>query len=317
MKILVTGSSGHLGEALVRVLKSESHEVIGIDLVPSLFTNGVGSITDRDFVRTYMKGVQAVFHTATLHKPHIISHNRQQFVDTNITGTLNLLEESVENNVQSFVYTSTTSTFGDALTPDPRSPAAWITELVTPIPKNIYGVTKMAGEDLCQLFHRNQRLACIVLKTSRFFPEEDDQQQVRDNYGDMNIKANEFLYRRVDIQDVVQAHLLAMDKAGTIGFNRYIISANTPFSQNDLPELFRKAPGVVKKLVPGYESVYLQKGWKMFPVIDRVYVNEKAKKDLGWQPAYDFQRILEKLRVNEYPFSPLTKMIGSKGYHRL
>ena len=55
----------------------------------------------------------------------------------------------------------------------------------------------------------------------------------------------------------------------------------------------------------------------MFLVIDRVYVNEKAKKDLGWQPADNFQRILEKLRVNEYPFSQLTKIIGSKGYHRL
>ncbi len=317
MKLLVTGSSGHLGEALVRALKSGNHEVIGIDRIPSLFTNGVGSITDRDFVRAYMKGVQAVFHTATLHKPHVSSHDRQQFIDTNITGTLNLLEESVENNVQSFIYTSTTSTFGDALTPDPGSPAAWITELVTPIPKNIYGVTKMAGEDLCQLFHRNQGLACIVLKTSRFFPEEDDQKLVRDNYEDMNIKANEFLYRRVDIEDVVNAHLLAMNKAASVGFNRYIISADTPFNQSDLSELFRDAPGVVKRLIPGYETVYLQKGWKMFPVIDRVYVNEKAKKDLGWRPDNNFQRILEKLKMNEYPFSQLTKIIGSKGYHRL
>jgi nucleoside-diphosphate-sugar epimerase len=317
MKILVTGSSGHLGEALVRALKSGNHEVIGIDRLPSLFTNGVGSITDRDFVRTYMKEVQTVLHTATLHKPHVTSHNRQQFIDTNITGTLNLLEESVENNVQSFIYTSTTSTFGDALTPDPGSPAAWITELVTPIPKNIYGVTKMAGEDLCQLFHRNEGLACMVLKTSRFFPEVDDQQLVRDYYGDMNAKVNEFLYRRVDIEDVVNAHLLAIEKAGSIGFGRYIISADTPFSKSDLPELFLDAPGVVKRLIPGYETVYLQKGWKMFPLIDRVYVNEKAKKDLGWRPANDFQRILEKLKENEYPYSQLTKIIGSKGYHRL
>ena len=317
MKILVTGSSGHLGEALVRELKSRQHEVIGIDLIPSEFTNQPGSIADRDFVRTNMKGVQAVLHTATLHKPHVASHGRQQFIDTNITGTLNLLEESVENNVRTFIYTSTTSTFGDALTPDPGSPAAWITELVTPIPKNIYGVTKMAGEDLCQLFHRNQGLACIVLKTSRFFPEEDDQKLLRDNYEDMNAKANEFLYRRVDIEDVVNAHLLAIDKAASIGFSRYIISADTPFNRSDLSELFRDAPGVVKKLIPGYETVYLQKGWKMFPVIDRVYVNEKAKKDLGWQPANNFHRILEKLKVNEYPFSQLTKIIGSKGYHRL
>ena len=89
-----------------------------------------------------MKGVDAVFHTASLHKPHVITHSRQEFVDTNITGTLNLLEAAVSVGVQSFVFTSTTSTFGRALTPPPGAPAAWITEDVTPVPKNIYGVTK-------------------------------------------------------------------------------------------------------------------------------------------------------------------------------
>jgi UDP-glucose 4-epimerase len=55
-----------------------------------------------------MNGVQAVFHTATLHKPHIATHSRQDFVDTNVTGTLNLLEEAAAAGVASFVYTSTT-----------------------------------------------------------------------------------------------------------------------------------------------------------------------------------------------------------------
>ena len=121
-----------------------------------------------------MRGVQAVFHAATLHKPHVATHSRQDFVDTNITGTLNLLEEAATAGVESFVFTSTTSVFGDALVPPAGAPAAWVTEDVTPVPKNIYGVTKAAAEDLCQLFHRNQGLACIVLRTSRFFPEEDD-----------------------------------------------------------------------------------------------------------------------------------------------
>ena len=66
MKVLVTGSGGHLGEALVRSLQNTSHEVIGLDLIHSDFTNEVGSIADRRLVRRCMKGVDAVLHTATL-----------------------------------------------------------------------------------------------------------------------------------------------------------------------------------------------------------------------------------------------------------
>src|SRR5258705_7553191 len=147
MKILVTGSSGHLGEALMRVLRKEGKGVLGIDILPSPFTDQVGSIADKNFVRKNMQGITHVLHTATLHKPHVATHEQQQFIDTNITGTLNLLEASVENRIRSFIFTSTTSTFGDALTPGHDMPAAWITEYIVPIPKNIYGVTKTAAED--------------------------------------------------------------------------------------------------------------------------------------------------------------------------
>src|ERR1700728_4115339 len=171
MRVLVTGSAGHLGEALVRTLQDLQHEGVGVDILASPFTTHVGSIADRGSVQRCMRDVQAVFHPATLHKPHVATHRRQEFVDTNITGTLNLLEEAVAARVESFVYTSTTSVFGDALAPPEEAPAAWITEDVAPVPKNIYGVTKAAAEDLCELFHRrNQNLACIVLRTSRFFP---------------------------------------------------------------------------------------------------------------------------------------------------
>lgn len=95
-------------------------------------------------------------------------------------------------------------------------------------------MTKTAAEDLCELFHRKQHLPCLVLRTSRFFPEEDDDKQTRQAYEDGNVKANEFLYRRVDIADVVSAHLLAIEKAPSIGFGRYIISATTPFTPEDL-----------------------------------------------------------------------------------
>src|SRR5262249_26820482 len=145
--------------------------------------------------------------------------------------TLNLLEEAVAAGVRSFVFTSTTSAFGAALTPPAGAPAAWVTEDVRPIPRNIYGVTKAAAEDLCELFHRSHRLACLILRTSRFFLEEDDNPATRLAYDDANVKVNEFLYRRVDLEDVVNAHLLAVEKAPLIGFGRYIISATTHFHE--------------------------------------------------------------------------------------
>jgi UDP-glucose 4-epimerase len=315
MKTLVTGSSGHLGEALVRTLRGANREVIGLDIVPSEFTDAVGSILDRSFVRRHLPGVNAVLHTATLHKPHVITHSRQAFVDTNLTGTLNLLEEAALAGVRSFVFTSTTSAFGSALTPPEGSPAAWVTEDVTPVPRNIYGVTKTAAEDLCELFHRKLRLNCLILRTSRFFPEEDDRKETREAYDDANIKANEFLYRRVDLEDVVSAHLLAIEKAPLLGFGRYIVSATTPFTSDDLPELRTNAPAVLKRRIPGYVDEYARRGWRMFPGIDRVYVNERGRRDLGWKPQYDFSCVLDRLKAGADPRSCLARIVGSKGYH--
>ena len=316
MKILVTGSSGHLGEALVRSLNDTGHhQVLGIDLAPSVFTNAVGSIADRGFVRDCMRGVDAVLHTATLHKPHVATHSRQSFVDTNVSGTLNLLEEAVAAGAGKFVFSSTTSVFGDALTPPAGEPAAWVTEEVAPRPKNIYGATKTAAEDLCQLFHRNHGLSCLVLRISRFFPEEDDQKETRNSYADGNAKANEFLYRRVDIEDVVSAHLLALERAVAIGFDKYIISATTPFTPDDLADLRADAPAVLRRRLPEFEAVYAARGWRMFPQIERVYVNERARTRLGWQPRYDFGHVLGCLRQARDPRSPLAQAIGSKAYH--
>jgi UDP-glucose 4-epimerase len=262
-----------------------------------------------------MQGVDVVLHTATLHKPHIATHTRQDFVDTNITGTLNLLEEAVSVGVKAFVYTSTTSVFGHALTPTAGAPATWITEEVVPVPKNIYGVTKLAAENLCELLQHSSDLPCIVLRTSRFFPEEDDNRTARLTYDDANLKVNELLYRRADIEDVVAAHMLAMQMAPTIGFGRYIISATTPFARDDLHELRTDAASVVRRHAPSYELEYQRRGWSMLPTIDRVYVNELARVQLGWKPRYDFGFVIDRLRASEEFRSPLARSVGSKGYH--
>ena len=315
-RVLVTGSAGHLGEALVRVLRGEGEDVAGLDVLASPHTDLVGSVADRAFTRRAVSGTYAVVHAATLHKPHVGSHARQEFVDTNVTGTLNLLEAAVEAGAGRFVFLSTTSAFGRALAPPPGEPAAWIDESVVPVPRNIYGVTKCAAEDLCELVHRDHGLPCLVLRTSRFFPEGDDRDDVRDAYEDANVKVNELLYRRVDLADVVSACRCALDRAPAIGFGRYIVSATTPFARDDLAELRVDAAAVVRRLFGAeFDAVYGARGWRMFPSIERVYDNARARRDLGWTPRYDFARALARLRAGEDPRSPLAVAVGAKGYH--
>lgn len=299
----------------MRVLRAQNIDVCGVDLLARPFTTHVGSISDRAFVRRVMAGVDVVFHTATLHKPHVATHSCQAFVDTNITGTLCLLEEAAAAHVGAFIYTSTTSVFGDALVPPADQPAAWITEQVRPEPKNIYGVTKGAAEDLCQLFHRNARLPCVVLRTSRFFPEEDDSAAAREAFAEDNLKLNELLHRRVDIEDVVSAHFAAAQRARDIGFGLYIISATTPFTREDLAALRRDAPAVLRRAVPEHEAYYATRGWRMNATLDRVYVNERALRELGWRPQHDFRAVLARLSAGCELRSPLAALVGYKGYH--
>jgi UDP-glucose 4-epimerase len=315
MTVLVTGSAGHLGEALVRTWRDAGRAVRGLDRQPSPFTDIVASITDADTVHTAMRGVQAVVHTATLHKPHVATHTRQAFVDTNITGTLNLLEAASAAGVSAFVFTSTTSSFGDALRPPAHAPAVWVTEQLLPQPRNIYGVTKLAAEDLCQLFHRNHGLPVVALRTSRFFPEDDDAAQMRSRYTDANLKANELLYRRVDIADVVEAHERALERAPAIGFGCYIVSATTPFRRDEAARLRHDAPGVLAAHFPQATGLYARRGWTMFDGIDRVYDNTAARQALGWEPRYDFAHVLDCLQHDRDPRSELARAVGRKPYH--
>jgi UDP-glucose 4-epimerase len=279
-------------------------------------TSHVGSILDAELVGRCMSGVEVVFHAATLHKPHAGTHSRQAFVDVNITGTLTLLDAASRAGVRAFVFTSTTSVFGDALTPRAGEPAVWVTEALTPTPRNIYGATKLAAETLCGLARRDERLACVILRTSRFFPEVDDDPAVRDAYGADNVKLNEFLYRRADIEDVVSAHLAAAARAPEIGLGPYIVSATTPFGLDHLQVLARDAPAVVAGVSNAFEAVYARLGWRMFPAISRVYVNEQARVNLGWTPKHDFNSMLDRVAAGGAPMSELAAVIGAKGYDR-
>lgn len=311
---LVTGSAGHLGEALVRVLRGRGEQVVGLDRLASPTTTVVGSITDPAAVEAAIDGVDHVLHTATLHKPHVGSHPRREFVGTNIAGTLAVLEAAAAARVRSVVLTSSTSAFGAALTPKAGAPAAWITEEVPHRVRNIYGATKTAAEDLAELA-AGDGLPVVVLRVARFFPEPDDRDDVRTAWDDANLKAVEFLHRRVDLADVVDAHLLAAAYAATVGFARYIISATTPFRPEERTELASNATLVITGRFPDLAAAFRARRWRLPDRIDRVYVNDRARRELRWTPRYDFRTAAELALTEGDPRSPLARQIGAKGYH--
>ncbi|KAL6864603.1 NAD(P)-binding protein [Trichoderma novae-zelandiae] len=319
--VFVTGSSGHLGHALMLSLPSLGFTPLGLDILSSPTTTCVGSITDQPLIASILRKhpIKHILHAATLHKPHVSSHPKSDFVQTNIAGTLALLEEAARlgPQLESFVFFSTTSAFGSALSPGPGSPAAWIDESVVPIPKNIYGVTKAAAEDVCQLFHQQHGLPVLVLRVSRFFPEQDDDEDRRNAMSDENLKVLEMAYRRCDMADIVSATVCAMNKARQIGWAKYIISAPPPFSNDveTLAALDRNPEEVFDQAVPAAASVFRERRWRHLDRVDRVYDSHKAVRELGWEPEYTFARIIEKLARGEDWRSDLVGEVGRKGYH--
>ena len=299
MNILVTGSSGWLGQTLVPRLRRGGHQVVGLDPDKGATTDIVGSVVDRALVRSILRerGITAIIHAAARHKPHIATHDNSEFVAVNVQGTLNLLEEAIEAKVDRFVFTSTTSLMISQKIRDGRAggarEAAWIDETMAPLqPRNIYGVTKLAAEDLCRLFHQLHNLPILILRTSRFFPEEDDMAHAIAQSGE-NIKANEFLFRRLTVEDAAEAHVAALVKAPTLGFDTFIISSMTPLSKADCRELLADAPAVVARYFPDYRAKYEKRGWTMFDSIDRVYDASKAKRVLGFACKTGFREVLD------------------------
>ena len=307
---LVTGSAGHLGHALMLELRKHGHTPIGLDIKASEHTTLIGSLADREFVTSifHRYKIRYILPTATLHKPHVGSHSKTDFIQTNIQGTLNLLEES---NPEAFIFTSTTSTFGKALSSAVNG-VAWIDETVVPIPKNIYGVTKMAAEDLCQLVHEQRKFPVLVLKVSRFFPEQDD--NMDQDIPDENLKVCELCYRRIDIEDVVTAHVAALRKAKEVGWAKFIISAPTPFRRDD--DLGTDPLRTLERTRPRYVEILQRLNWRM-PRLDRVYDSSKAMKVLDWTPVYTFERALESIDRGKEWRSELSLKVGCRGYHSI
>jgi nucleoside-diphosphate-sugar epimerase len=240
--------------------------------------------------------IEAVIHAGALHKPDIARFPAQAFVDVNVTGTLNLLQAAVKTGCDRFVMTSTTSLMiTEAIRQEAGGAAVWLDEDSGPLaPRNIYGVTKLAAEGLCRIRHLEHGLNCVILRTGRFFPEEDDTH--RELSGE-NLKANEFLNRRLTVEDAAEAHLAALDRAPSVGLGVFIIAAATPFDRSDSRALGEDAAAVVTRHFPDAPELYARRGWRLPRTMGRVYDSRRADQQLGFRCETDFGRVLAALRA--------------------
>jgi nucleoside-diphosphate-sugar epimerase len=305
MRVLLTGSSGWLGRFLAPRLRAAGHVAIGLDIAPGADTDVVGSVAERSVVERAFSthGIEAVVHAAALHKPDIARYPAAVFVDTNVNGTLNLLEAAVAAGHDRFVFTSTTSLMiSQDIHQQAGSAAVWLDENVGPLaPRNIYGVTKLAAEGLCRLHFLDHGLSCVVLRTGRFFPEEDD--TLRDLSG-QNLKANEFLNRRLTVEDAADAHVVALDHAPAVGFEIFVLSAPTPFVRSEAETLKRAAGEPIECHFPDARALYARRGWRLPTSIGRVYDASRIERVLGFRCATDFGCVLNALRTDSrLPFA--------------
>jgi len=277
--ILITGSAGHSGSTIAALL-SEKFEVKGIDIHPSRFTTLKASLTDWQRVKEVTKSVDAIIHTASLHAPHVVTHRREDFVDTNIKGTLYLLEAARLHNVPKFIYTSTTSVYGESLVDAEK--AVWVTEdLVTQL-RDIYDISKLTAEALCKDFFDSENLQTCSLRVSRFWDEP------------LPDKLFYRMYRGVDVRDVAQAHQLAL-ATDFDTFQLFNISAQTIFEQTEREELKNELVALLQRKFPQIIDFFAEKNWTLPASIDRVYSIEKARKILDFCPQYNISEMLGSL----------------------
>ncbi|ELR67900.1 UDP-glucose 4-epimerase [Photobacterium marinum] len=279
MKILVTGTAGRVGRAIyINLMKK--YQVVGIDKTPCSTADYVGDIRDTELLDKALEDVEVVVHTAALHAPHVGLFSDDEFEQINVTATEHLALQGLKKGVKHFVLTSTTALYGYASTPE--GVAGWVNETVTPQPKTIYHRSKIQAEKTLERISHLFNLPVTVLQMSRCFPEPADMMAV---YR---------LTRGVDARDVASAHACAIEKRPS-GFKRYIISGRTPFNKSCCEQLYQNAEEAIQQFAPELAEEFANRGWRLPRSLDRVYDSALAQNELGWQPKYGYEGVLNYL----------------------
>lgn len=274
MRIALTGSSGRVGRAIFSALAGK-HQVIGIDRAPFSTTHIVGDFAFERALRVALAGADAVIHAAALRAPHVGFVPDEEFHRINVEGTRLIAKLAAAEGVKRLVFTSTSALYGHAVA---AGSCTWINEGTQAQPKSIYHRTKLEAEGLLEEVASSE-LRVRVLRMSRSFPEP------------ACAMAAYRLHRGIDVRDVSDAHSLALTNEGMC-FERYIISAATPFDMRDCEHLAADAASVINLKATKLAAEFVQRGWTLPSSIDRVYDSALAEAKLGWRSRFGFEEVL-------------------------
>lgn len=287
MRILITGAAGTLGQALLPRFAAAGHAVAALDLRAA---GGEadwieGDVRDAAAVSAATRGVDVVVHTAALHGIHLADHSPREFHDLNLTGTLNVWQAAVEHGVRGVVFSSTMGVYGDSRIPAGDDDVAWLAEDQMLLPGDIYGWTKVAGEELCRYHVRQDRIPSIALRFGMFVPEPFLRYGIRLLYGGVH---------EDDVAEAVMASLVALE-AGVVGHDAFNVESPLPFGRADGLDLRRDPIVAVERHFPGAREVLEAHGIRSLKPITEVFPVTRLEQRLGVRPRHDFASWLEEL----------------------
>jgi UDP-glucose 4-epimerase len=300
MKVLITGAGGNLGRVLAPVLIEKGHEPILVDYreigTPYQFIQG--DVTNGIFIKEVTRNVDAIVHGAAFHGIHLSKYTADDFWNLNVTGTHNIYQAAVENNVPKVVFCSTMGVYGESI-PQQEGKYSAVTEDLALLPKDIYGLSKRLGENMAEYYYRTHGIKTISFRLGMFVPENF----VR--YGFRLLKGG------VDDRDVASAFILALENK-TIELDAFNIMSDVPFSQEDETELFLNPRNVIEKYYPGANGVFTKKGINVEEIMsiwgNTYWTIHRAKERLGFSPKYNFEGFLGALNEDNedyYPYADL------------
>ena len=287
MRILITGAGGTLGTALAPALAQAGHEPVLFDVQPlqTSYESLQGDVRKPEDVRTAARGVEFIVHTAAIHGIHLRDHTPQDFYDLNLTGTFNVWEAAVEAGVRGLVYSSTMGIYKSHNAPGTGRGMA-LHEDLAPQPEDIYGFTKVAGEEMCRFYGRRHAIPSVALRFGMFVPEPFFRYGIR------------LLYGGVDTADVVGSVLVSIDAltAGKLQWDAFNVESEVPFREEDEPQLRQDPLPVLDKYYPGAAELLREHGVRELAPITVYYPMDRAAERLGFRPQCNFEQWLEELR---------------------
>ncbi len=301
MKVLLTGAGGNLGRVLAPVLHENGYKPVLLDFrnIDTQYEFILGDIRDPEVMLAATKGIDIIIHAAALHGIHLAQYDPDEFWQLNVMGTRNVYQAALKNNVTKVIFCSSIDVYGDGILSNNQTYSCG-TEQNPLLPNHIYGLTKKLGEELANYYYRVHGISTVSLRLGMFVAASD-----LVTYG------FRLLCGGVDERDVADSMLLAI-KNSNINNDAFNIVSDVPFASVDEEELIANPEQVIEKYYPGAIDIFKQNDIDVNKQLsiwgNRYWLNEKAKRELGFTPSYNFDGFLKALKEKNtayYPFAGL------------